>query len=313
MTSPTGGLVGASGSNTSSSVSVNPDGSLNLGGITGSAAIPVDSSGAVDEWNLPSFLKGHVFWWDSGMTKQTGGQSRTTNNGQDAVAGKTVAVDKPHSFDINASAETIMKQFAAMSYNDPAQFMGLQAALAQGPWASGLKPSGTFDSQTETALAKAMTQYLKLTESAGVSVSFKQYLANAAQGGAGGYGTVNGLGGSGSGSVSSVSLTDPAELMAQAQTAAQAALGHTMTQEQLNTFVSNFHTAQTNAQHKAGSIYDGMSAPAEANQFAQQSDPQGFTNHQAQGYMDSFMNMFLPSGSQRGNVQPVTPVAGETQ
>jgi hypothetical protein len=292
-------------------VSVNPDGSLNLGGITGQSAIPVDSSGAVDEWNLPSFLKGHVFWWDSGTTKQSGGQSRTTNNGQDAVAGRTVAVDKPHSFDINASAETIMKQFAAMSYNDPSQFMGLQAALAQGPWASGLKMSGTMDSETEGALAKAMTQYLKLTESAGVAVSFKQYLINAAQGGAGGLGNVNNPGGTGGTSMSSVSLTDPAELMQNAQSAAQAALGHTLSTDQLNAFVSQFHSAQTNAQHKAGSIYDGMSAPAEANQFAQQSDEQGFTNHQAQGYMDTFVNMFLSGNEARGNVAPVTPVAGE--
>ena len=306
MTSPDplGGLVGASGS--PGSVSVNPDGSLNLGGITGQAAIPVDSSGAVDEWNLPSFLRGHIFWWDSGTKPQSGGQSQTANNGQDAVAGKTVPIDKPHSFDINASAEQIMKQFAAMSYNDPAQFYSVQTALAQGPWSSGMKPTGTFDGDTETALAKAMAQYLKLTESAGVSVSFKQYLINAAEGGVGGIGMTNNPGGSGSGGMSTVSLTDPAELIAQAQQAAQAALGHALTKDQLNRFVDNFHSAQTAAQHKAGSIYDGMSAPAEADQFVQQNNAQEFSNHQAQGYMDAFMNMFLPSGSQRGNVQPVT-------
>jgi hypothetical protein len=110
--------------------------------------------------------------------------------------------------------------------------------------------------------------------------------------------------------MSSVSLTDPAELKAQAQSAAQASLGHVLTSEQLGQFVDQFHAAQTDAQHKAGSIYDGMSAGAEANQFAQSSDPQDFANHQAQGYMDTFMNMFLPSGSNRGGVAPVTPVAG---
>jgi hypothetical protein len=306
---PLGGLVGAGGSNTSSSVSVNPDGSLNLGGITGQSAIPTDSSGSVDIWNMPSFLKGHVFWWDSGETKQSGGQSRTANNGQDLVPGQTVPIDKPHSFDINASAESIMKQFTAMAYNKPAEFQALQAALAQGPWASNLKLSGVNDAQTEGALAKAMTQYLKLTEGAGVAISFKQYILDAAQGGPGGLGQTNTPGGSGGG-MSSVSLTDPAELMAQAQSAASASLGHVLTHDELSRFVDNFHAAQTAAQHKAGSIYDGMSAGAEANQFAQQSDPQGFANHQAQGYMDSFVNMFLSGNEARGNVAPVTPITG---
>jgi len=129
---------------------------------------------------MPSYLKGKVLWYDTGQSKGGSHTSTGPSAGQDRS--KSVQVDKPRSFNINMTAEQAMKQFAAMSQNDPLGFAAFQKELeASGFYGSASKVYGGWNGQTETAIADAMSQYLKVSEGAGVALSFRDFLSHQAE------------------------------------------------------------------------------------------------------------------------------------
>jgi hypothetical protein len=69
------------------------------------------------------------------------------------------------------SAEDIMKQFTALSYNDPSAFLAIQAMLHQAGYLPG-NPQAGMTSETQKAIASAMVEYLQLSQGAGVPVPF---------------------------------------------------------------------------------------------------------------------------------------------
>jgi hypothetical protein len=206
-----------------------------------SRGIPVDNTGMVSVWQLPKYMlstdghKAPVLWFDTGHHAE---KVHVPGPGEHSGPGSDIT--QVHSFDINATPEQIMKQFAAMSQNDPVGFQAIQKQLADaGYYGASSHIYGGWNTQTELALRGAMIQYLKVSQSAGVPVSFTQFLnnstaANAANGNAG----IAGSGGSG-GSTAKVphpTLTDPDQLTFYAQKAAQAALGRNLSQPELTQF-----------------------------------------------------------------------------
>lgn len=203
--------------------------------------------------------------------------------------------------------EKIMADFYAMSYDDPAKFIALQKALAEGPWGT-VDASGSMDGKTESALVNAMSQWVKL-KSTGVEVSLSQYILDAAQRRAALNGGATGSGGSG-GSSSAVfqpQVSDPAQIRAQAEQAFQAAIGRGATKSELSKFVAEFQAAQTSAERTAFDNKGTVTSPdlaAQANQFAQQSDPGQYHQHQATAYTNALVNLLMGSTA-RPNIAPV--------
>lgn len=298
-----------------------PDGTPNFGvaagGSSASGSTPVDPTGALNIWNIPSEISGQMIWFDTGHRKVTtgGGPIDYTGSGDVNVLNPTPP-SKPtthrEAHEILRSPTAIMKQFAAMSFNDPQKFLALQKALAMGPWGT-VYATGAFDSHTESALANAMVQYVKLSAGAGVGISFTDYLlqTGARAQSLGGDGTSAGSGGS-TAAPFQPQLTDPAEIRAAAQQAFQAAVGKGATSAQLDAFVAQFQAAQKSAElanYKGKGTITMPELTSQAGAYAQQQDPKAYANYKQQSYVDALVNMFAPSGSQRPSASQPVPTA----
>jgi hypothetical protein len=279
-------------------------------------AVPTDSTGALNVWNLPAW----VLQYESSVNKTPffmGGKTTYKNQTVDRATEYSEQVplagqgngpaENSHKVGTTknnyASAEQLMKQFTAMAVSDPAQFAATQKLLLEGGWYGSVNTQVQYgmNPQTESAIASAMVQYLKAAHGADVPTTFQDFLTGYAQNNAG-IGNVPGQGGS----TTPISLTDPNALRQSAEQAAQAALGHGFSDDQLQRFVSEFQSRQSAAQTQQGGSVEVPDQSADANAFAQQSDEQGYSNHQAEAYTNAFLNMFLPNGSARPNIAPVS-------
>ena len=336
MTSP-GGLIGASGTNTASSVPTNADGTPNFGGIlptgTGSTSVPVDGTGAIDYWNLPSFITDYEknvsskpFLWSQDQPT-TAPDKKANAQYRNPQFGEANGLGLPEDLNHEVSADDIMKQFNAMAFNDPGQYRVLQEALAAGPWGK-VTVDGKWNSSTQSALSNAMIGYLQTTHGASVPITFPSYIlglggptdkngnpilpadGNASSGSGGGYGT--GLGGL----YNRPTLTDPAQLRMYAQSAAEQSLGHLLTEDQLNNFVNEFQTQQANSylqsMNHQGLYVDKSNPTGAAAAFVQQADPTGFAEHKVTGYADALLNDLL-GGKPNLPDQGVDQTIGMTQ
>lgn len=277
-------------------------------GGSGASPIPTDSTGAVDIWDMPSTLKGQVLWFDTGSKSVSKTPHDYPFEPEEATGPPVVTKE---SFDINASAEQIMKQYAAESQNNPVGFAALQKQLAQaGFYGDSTQVKGGWNIQTEQALATAMQQYLKVSQGAGVAVNFKDFLGNQAVANTEINGNPTNGENPGGSAAAPPTLADPETLALYAQKAAQAALGHNLTTAQVNSFVSSFHEQQTleAAGKTNGDTVNAADPRAEAINFVTQSDPQGFQQQQVKGYTDAFLDMFTSGQSQAPNIN-VDPTA----
>ncbi len=215
------------------------------------------------------------------------------------------------------NTERLYKAFLALSHANKNAYMMVQGQLYDaGMYGDSPRTSvhwGLLDDASRDAFKKALGNYVAASTGAGVPLTWDEFMVeqakqgriNQSQGGVGG-----GVGGAPATPV--VQLQDPASLRQAAEQAAQASLGHGLSEDELSQFVSEFQTRQTNAQMAAqtatGTSPVSVTQPdmiAEANAFGQQENPQGYANHQAQAYTNAFLNIFLSPGSQRGNIQPV--------
>lgn len=304
---------------------------------TGSS-VPVDSSGALDVWNLPTWVHQYEQHTDKtpffvGTHQQTvpGSPSYSMGEHSGSFGGNYELSPGEHSGSYSgppsttktvpsyASAEDIMKNFAAMAVTNPTQFADIQHLLLAGGWYGPVntKVQYGFTPQTEDALGQAMIQYLLTAHGAGIPVKFEDFLASYAQHNAELMGNIPGQAGAGQ-TPSVVQLTDPATLVRYAQMAAQSALGRAFNHDELNRFVTEFHEQQLqNATEttdlKAGAkgagvggvvgMVDKSDPRSAALEFAQNGGNQPeFARHQIQGYTDAFLNMFLPNASAAPNV-----------
>ena len=260
------------------------------------------------------------------FTATTGGDHRT-----ESVASRAHRYDPappPAGTALTAmTALDLMKKFAALGNGDLSTRQGragrqlwanmqrqLIAIKAYGQGATDKNVNlGQWTGQADSAaLLRAIIgfQHAAGYDGAGLPLTFegwldaatKQQYANQ-QGGVAG-------GGSGSGLPSTPALTDPDTLKLAAQKAAQAALGRNLSAGELSNFVDQFHAEQTSAFQSAlkgqGANVDKSDARASAINFVTSSNSQEFGQHQAQGYTDAFLNMFLsgPSAAPDMNVDP---------
>lgn len=259
--------------------------------------------GVTSIWNIPSDISATPIWFDIGhKTEQEHPDTSNLAGIEKASKGQLGTVHS--SYQIMASPQKIMAQFMAMSKNDLPRFIGFQQALASGVWGN-VKVNGSFDPNTERALGNAMLQYVKLTQGAGVGISFSDYLMQSAQ-------TATALAQQQAGATQNpITLTDPTAIRAAAQQAAQDALGAGLSESQLNHFVAQFQAAQTKAQTQVGGSVSSPDLSADAMAYAQKSNPEGYKQNQRQAFLDTLVNMFAPSGSQRPNMTPTPSVGGK--
>lgn len=319
MTAPganPGPSVFPQGSSSSNGMPLLPNGTPDYGAGasgSGSGSVPVDDTGAIDVWNLPSFIADYEkqvkkpFVWDYKQPTDTSGNKAFQN--PEFKKANDVLDKGSENLDVNMSAEQLMKQLSAMSQNDPMGFASVQRLLQAGNWYGSDKTIyGGWNKQTEDAFANAMVQYLKVARGAGVPITFRQFLINTANVNENLNGNTpgSGSGGAGGNLPSRPTLTDPDTLKMYAQKAAQAALGRDLNGDELDKFINEFHNQQTaayeNALHGNGDVVDKNDPRASAIQFVTQGHQQEFDQHQVQGYADAFLNMFLPNSSAAPNV-----------
>lgn len=275
------------------SVPTLPDGTPDYGRASGQAAA---TTGKTSIWNIPTGVNpNQPIWFDIG-------HSTANEQTLDMKTGKTNNIASITSHQIMASPTKIMRQYAALSANDPQAFIAIQKLLASGPWGK-VNETGAFDANTESALGQAMAQYLKLSHGAGVAMSFSEYLQKTAA-------TAQALGGDGTslkqGSAPPpINLTDPAEIKAAAQSAFQDALGKGATSDQLDAFVKKFQSAQTSAQLTTSGSMSMPDLSSQSMAYAQKADPQGFKDNQRTSFLDQLVNLL---GGSRPNQAPVPGV-----
>ena len=299
----------------------------------------VPAGGTVDIWNLPKYItdiehssQGSKTPFNMGYTSQTRNvYAGSSGPGLDYFGHKTASgggIQTPITTTTQQwrSAEDIMKQFAGLSYNDPAAFLAIQALLHQAGYLPG-NPQAGFTAETQKAVAAAMVEYLQLTKGAGTPVPFftgdphnpgfleRKAQTNMAQN------PPKPAAGQGPPQKPVIQETDPQTLALYAQKAAQAALGRDLSKEDLQKFIDSYHAQEQAAQQGAYSaaqtaaqggnpaaVIDKNDPRASAISYATAGHEQEFGQHQIQGYADTFLNMFLGGASAAPNVN-VDPTA----
>lgn len=289
-----------------------------LGGLVGATGTGTSGSNPLDVWHLGNYYNQPI-----GLGVEPSSTRPVSPNGQDLERGKVantgggMSYGKTQDYISNAA-----KLWAEATGGDTAanrtamqQYVALQNSLfnagAYGSTSYDKIRWGQWDG-TDKALVNALQSYEDFVTGTGQPMTFDDYLAAHRNGGVA-TGSINqgGTSVSGGSGKSVISLTDPAQIREAAQQAAQSALGHVLTGSQLDNFVNQFHAAQTSAESATSGSASMPDLSAQADLYAQTGDnAQEFANHQAQGYVDTFLNMFLTGQSQRGGVQPVTPVSG---
>lgn len=276
-------------------------------------ATPPSVGGATTIWNLPDQLKTGKLWYDSSQTsthleyegmgpngpiyrKAKGSQSRVQKSAEEifnwlaGLAGQGYVMDK--------NGKLTKTALAAQG-----QFLIIQQALGSGPWGR-VHTSGSFDAETQGALTKALLQYQQMAQN-GHAESFVSWLTQtAAKARETGEYSQNQPDQQPVESTPAISLSDPAQLRAVVQDAAMAALGHGLSEDQLNAFVSQFHAAessyQTAYQQSPGQPgTEQLTAPdvqGQAMQFAAQADPGAAKDYREASYVSALVNLLAGPG-----------------
>lgn len=264
-----------------------------------------------DFWNLNNVYGEPVVWG-----YQDSVVAPVSPNGQDLVPGKTNIEKSPqlivkHTQDVMKWAADLWKQQGKDREHNggtSSEFELLQQSLADGNfYGKSDYAKGRWDSQTQAALKKALSEYESYLHSTHDPMKFLDYIkqnTNANPTGS------NAITSSSSGPVGP-SLTDPASLMNYANTAAQRALGHNLSQDQLNAFVAEFHNqeASQSLNQQTGQAYTNLDPSTQAINFAAAQNPDEYKRHEAQGYTNAFLNLFLPTEDSAPN----TEIAPEAQ
>lgn len=194
-----------------------------------------------------------------------------------------------------------MKDFASWSVTSPAQYQALQAQLYAAGFYTKKPRLGVYTADDAAAMKKAITGYLGVVNPDSPNpLTLSDYLDHASRQGEAQQKAEDAA------SAPVIQVTDSAAIRSAAMQAFQAATGRGASKAQLDKFVAQFQAAQTSAQTAAGG--STVSAPdlsSDAMQFAQQEDPQAYAQNQRQAYLNTLVNMFAPSGSERPNMTPV--------
>lgn len=277
-------------------------------GASDSTATTASASGT-DIWGLGQYYGQPVF---TGTQRAAGiSGNNAARLGQSPTAGAPVYDQFSPTQDFQSTLKDLWAAQSSERAKSPhaaTQFESLQqelfAAGFYGQTAYKDIHAGQYTDQTVSAMTLALQNYERTTAenstgTDGTPITFSEFLQNNAQMSSdGGFYDQSGQGGAAA-AATQVNLTDPNEIRQAAQSAAQSALGMGLSDDQLNSFVSQFQSAQSGDQSsKAGSVTT-PDLSSDANAFAQQQDPQGYQQHQVQGFQNAFASMFLSGASAR--------------
>lgn len=239
------------------------------------------------------------------------------------VAGRTALPDdlnqtmKPTQ-DVMKWATTLFDQQSAERKRNPGALTSYEA-LQQSLWQAGFYGQTTYDhvhvgqltSQTTNALVSALGKYEQASTGAQSPITFSEFIGQNAQSSAQGGEDSPGGAGSGTSAASQVSVTDPNDIRAAAQQAAQDSLGYGLSATQLSSFVQSFQAKQTAAETSTAATVTSPDLTEDAVAYAQQQNPGAYQQHQSDAYQNALLDMMgLPTGSQRPNMTPVAAVTG---
>lgn len=230
--------------------------------------------------------------------------------------------------DIFTSAKKMWEQQSVERKKNPDGLTSFEQ-LQQELWQAGFYGQTSYDSvhvgqwtkQTEAALKEAVTSYEHTVigpQKAGQVTSaspttFTEFLQQNQTFGQDGGQTSKTSASAKPAPPPPVSLQDPESIKQAAQTAAMDALGHGLTDDQLQRFVQQFQAAQTAAHQQAyadGSTnYTDPDLTSQASSFAQSADPNGYQANQKQAYVSALVNLFAGPGDVGRPQQGVTPKA----
>lgn len=264
----------------------NPDGTPNFPVAVGGSVPPKQTI-----WNLPSDIPtGQKIWYDNSYSTESNSDPTTSPRNRDNYGTHKTSTQ------VLSTPEQVMAQVAAMSANNPAEFLALQKSLSA---FGSISTPGVWSPETATALQRALSSYWQLSHGAGVGMSFTDYLLQAGA-------QVAAKDASGAaGKNMSTPVADPTSIRAAAQAAFQAATGKGATSEQLDHFVTQFQAAQIKAETAMSGTPSSPSLTDQAMSYAQKADPSAYHDNQRQTFTDQLVNMFAPSASQRPNMTPV--------
>lgn len=275
------------------------------------------SGGATSIWNLPKQLQKGSLLFDLGDAydsysrsgkqgpamdqRKTGGKAESWLSPQEVFDHVAAMAQAGYVTDSkgNLTREALVEQ---------QKFLLIQQALSAGPWGK-VYTSGSFDGATQTALQKALMQFQ--SQAKGAHIDFLHWLVQSSAK-ARINGNYPGSGGSNS-APPPVPLQDPETIRQAAQAAALDALGHGLSDAQLQKFVDQFQSAQTSAHQQeyanGSTSYTAPDLTSQATAYAQQADPQGYQSNQQQAYMSALVNLLAGPGDAGRPTQGVTPKA----
>jgi len=205
------------------------------------------------------------------------------------------------------TTDDYLKQLARLSQTNPSEFIALQQGLYQSGFYGHVSPGevgfGRWNAKTKDALVGAdgaLTNFLELYKSGATADSFNEWLkkqsAIAAQ-------DPNSPGNGGGTSAPPLQLTDPNTIQSEGNQVADQFLGHALSGSDTAGLVSAIHGNERdvyNAQQagQGGEIVN-RDPTSEARAFVVQNDLPEYAAHQAEGYLNTFANMFLGGSSAR--------------
>lgn len=263
------------------------------------------------QWGLGSLATDTIVW--GGIPQP--GQADVTGNKRFETGQFQQANDVNQDGGWNPLAHSTVLQatnyFMGQYASNRAEFNGIREALANAGYygSSNIaqivnRAAGTWDTD---ALHKAMLDYTGWTTQTGSPMTFVEWLQGEEKNPnlAGNSAPSSAYGGGKPGGVGTVSLTDPAQLAMYAQRAARASLGRELTPDQLNQFIDSFHGEeqqnQTAAMTGAPKV-NASDARSESIQYVENQFGTEMEQHQAKGYMNALLNLFLPGADQRANI-----------
>jgi hypothetical protein len=177
---------------------------------------------------------------------------------------------------------------------------------------------GAWGPDDAGALKKAANAYLQGTDQ-GKLETFEEYLKDAAAQGAANNLDANQPGGPGTGTKRApLSLTNTADLNQAGDNVSQQFLGHAQSAGQQTDFANSYHGQEQSAYDAAGqangAAYEQPATAADAaRQYVLQNNMPEYAQHQAEGFINAFANMFLSGNSSRANTTLGDAAVGVTK
>lgn len=214
------------------------------------------------------------------------------------------------------------KQLLQLQQTDPAAFVSLQQGLYDAGYYGNVKPTdvrfGIASQKTKDALFGAdgaITHYLEASNSGATVDNFGDWMQKQVDAAKHDPYSI-GNGGGASGSATKPVLDNPALIDQQGNAVAQNELGRSFDNTEQSGLVSQVQADETAASN-AGDVYMRSVTPASvARQYVVDNNLPEYTAHQAEGFINTFANMFLSGASSRANTgvgDIAVPVQGGTQ